>query len=92
MKFAKKLNLLFSFIFALSASFASIHEVEHIKHHDTSSCMVCVIKHNIGGSVEIKQVQNSLEFNAYSDFLTPKKLYTNHKPQTTSSRDPPLFS
>ncbi|ABB43334.1 hypothetical protein Suden_0053 [Sulfurimonas denitrificans DSM 1251] len=42
-----KLNILLSILFAIVTSFAAIHEVEHIVHNDSASCLVCTINHNL---------------------------------------------
>lgn len=42
-----KLNVLLSILFAIVTSFAAIHEVEHISHNDSSTCLVCTVNHNL---------------------------------------------
>ncbi|MCK9473306.1 hypothetical protein [Sulfurimonas sp.] len=42
-----KFNVLLSILFAIVTSFAAIHEVEHIEHNDSSSCLICTINSNL---------------------------------------------
>lgn len=91
MKIAK-LNILLSLLFAIVASFATIHQVEHIKHHDSSQCLVCVIKHNLSSADAIKSVEIVKKCNFRDDFTQNKKFIALLKPQTTSNKDPPASS
>ncbi|QFR42429.1 MULTISPECIES: hypothetical protein [Sulfurimonas] len=42
-----KLNILISLLFAVVTSFAAVHEVEHIQHNDSASCLICTVSQNL---------------------------------------------
>ena len=49
-----KFNILLSILFAIVTSFAAIHEVEHIEHNDSSTCLVCTVNHNLVSDDAVK--------------------------------------
>ncbi len=49
-----KFNVLLSILFAIVTSFAAIHEVEHIEHNDSSTCLVCTVNHNLVSDDAVK--------------------------------------
>jgi hypothetical protein len=62
-----KLNVLLSILFAIVTSFAAIHEVEHIKHNDASSCLVCTVNNNLVSA-------DTIEFEADVEILHFEKI------------------
>lgn len=87
-----KLNLLLSLLFFIAASFASIHEVEHIKHNDASSCFICTVSQNLVSA-------DAVEFAADIEIFHFEKILQNNptsysylKTATYQNRAPPKIS
>ncbi|PLY14939.1 hypothetical protein CVO_09225 [Sulfurimonas sp. CVO] len=87
-----KLHLILSLLFFIAASFASIHEVEHIKHHDDSSCFICTVSQNLVSA-------DAVEFAAEIEVFHFEKIIQNTllsylyiKTATYQNRAPPKIS
>ena len=87
-----RLNIFLSVIFAVVTSFAAIHEVKHITHDDSSTCLVCTVNNNLvsadavtlGCDVEIFRFEKILQNNPVS--------YTYKRIDQNRNRAPPKIS
>lgn len=87
-----KLNVLLSILFAIVTSFAAIHEVKHIEHNDSSTCLVCTVNHNLvsadavthAADVEISLLEKISQNNPIS--------YLHVKINSNQNRAPPKIS
>jgi len=87
-----KLNILLSILFAIVTSFAAIHEVEHIKHNDGSSCLICTVNHNLVSDDAITSVYDVelFHFGAIAHIAPISYIHTQAK--SNQSRAPPKLS
>ncbi len=88
-----KLKLLLSVLFIITTTLSAMHEIEHINHnHDTASCEVCIIKHNLLSCDVVTEFQE-IECFIYANIILKKTTSTiyihNHTNQT---RAPPFLS
>ena len=88
-----KLKFLFSLLFIIATTLSAIHEIEHINHnHDSNSCEVCIINHNLLSSDVIAEFQE-IECFIYANITLKKpisKFYTQK--HTNQNRAPPFLS
>lgn len=86
-----KLNVLLSILFAIVTSFAAIHEVKHIVHDDSTTCLVCTVNHNLvsadavthAADVEISHLEKISQNNPIS--------YLHVKINSNQNRAPPTI-
>jgi len=87
-----KFNVLLSILFAIVTSFAAIHEVEHIVHDDSSTCLVCTVNNNLVSDDALKLASDVevLHFEAIAHkapiSYVHTQTYSNH------NRAPPSIS
>lgn len=87
-----KLNVILSVLFAIFATFAAVHEVEHIKYNDGSTCMICVVKSNMA-SDDIIEPFVEIEPFGFDKILQKKEsFYLYAKLQQHYNKDPPFLS
>jgi len=87
-----KLKVLISILFIVATTFTAIHELEHIEHHDSSTCQVCIVDdHSV--SADIVDDFKELEI-LNSAKLIPTNVisYIHIKRYANSSRAPPKLS
>lgn len=87
-----KLNILLSILFAIVTSFTAIHEVEHIVHNDSSSCLICSINQNIVSDDAVASVHDVelFHFEAIPHVVAISYIHTQTK--SNQNRAPPKLS
>lgn len=91
MKFIK-FNIVLSALFVIFATFAAVHEVEHIKYNDGSTCMICVVKNNMACDDVIEPFFEAQPFHFDKIAQTKEVFCLNTKPNQNQNRDPPHIS
>lgn len=87
-----KLNVLLSILFAIVTSFATIHEVEHIQHNDSSSCLVCTVNNNLV-SADAVQFTADVEILQFQEIIQESSTsYSYRKINFNQNRAPPKIS
>ena len=87
-----KLRLLITSIFIISTIFIAMHEVEHINHHDTSSCQVCIVDdHSQSGDI-INVSDNENTIYTSFDTINYNSLAFDYKNNTNQNRAPSKIS
>jgi hypothetical protein len=87
-----KFNLLLSILFAIVTSFAAIHEVEHIQHNDSSSCLVCTVNNNLV-SADAVQFTADVEIFHFQEIIQESSTsYSYRKINFNQNRAPPKIS
>jgi len=87
-----KLRLLLSILFIIATSFTALHEIEHIKHHDSSSCQICIVDDHLTSADIVDEFKEiiTFSFEKISSLTTISNIYSkNHSYQT---RAPPFNS
>jgi len=87
-----KLRLILSILFIIATTFTALHEIEHVKNHNSSTCQICIVdNHSVSGDiiVDFKEVE-LLSFEQI--FLQTQILNFQTKQTTYKSRAPPLLS
>jgi hypothetical protein len=47
-----KLKVIISILFIIATTFTAIHEIEHVKQHDSSTCQVCIVDdHSVSADI-----------------------------------------
>ena len=87
-----KLNILLSILFAIVTSFAAIHEVEHIEHNDSSSCLVCTVNNNLVSADAVLHVADIDIFCFEEVIQNSDFLYLHVSIDSNKSRAPPKIS
>ncbi|MFA6196105.1 MAG: hypothetical protein WC656_05640 [Sulfurimonas sp.] len=88
-----KLKLILSLLFTIATIFSALHEVEHLKHHDSSTCQICIVDdHSVSADI-----LNNFKENIFVTFdaipLQKNQIQIPHaKKNTNHSNAPPLFS
>lgn len=87
-----KLNIFLSILFAIVTSFAAIHEVEHIKHNDSSSCLICTINSNLvsGDAIHLTSDIEIVHFEAIAH--NAPLSYLHIQTYSNQNRAPPTLS
>ena len=87
-----KLNVLLSILFLIVTSFAAIHEVEHIQHNDSSSCLVCTVNNNLV-SADAVQFTADIEILHFQEIVQDcSTSYSYKKINFNQNRAPPKIS
>jgi len=87
-----KLKLFISILFIIATSFTALHEIEHIKNHDSSSCQVCIVDDHLTSAdvidkfkeIDIFHFNEKISHNLVSHF--------KHKNHSYQTRAPPKNS
>lgn len=87
-----KLNLLLSLLFFVVTSFAAIHEVKHIEHNDSASCLVCTVNNNLVSADAVSAAKNVEIFHFDAIAMANTTSYNYRKTDFNQSRAPPLAS
>lgn len=87
-----KFNALLSILFAIVTSFAAIHEVEHIVHDDSTTCLVCTVNHNLVSPDAVKIVSD-IEIFHFENITQNNQITCLHiKTNSDQTRAPPRIS
>lgn len=87
-----KLNVLLSILFAIVTTFTAIHEVEHIAHDDSSSCLVCHVNNNLA-SADVIDKPEAIEIVRFEKIAQNYQISNLHvKNKSNLSRAPPSIS
>ncbi|MDO8453280.1 MAG: hypothetical protein Q7S59_01765 [Sulfurimonas sp.] len=87
-----KFRLILSVLFIIATTFTALHEIEHVKSHDSSTCQVCIVdNHSVSADVVVDFKEVEL-FSFKSIFLQTQILNSQAKQTTYKSRAPPLLS
>ncbi|MCF6339549.1 MAG: hypothetical protein L3J10_02195 [Sulfurimonas sp.] len=87
-----KLKMLLSILFLIVTTFSAIHEIEHIAHNDSSSCLICHVNDNLA----LDDIQD--KFKNIEIFYFEKNSYSNQvlslhiKKYTDQNQAPPSLS
>lgn len=87
-----KLNILLSILFAIVTSFSAIHEVEHIVHNDSASCLICTVNHNLVSDDAVLYVSNIELFHFEAIPSVTAISYTHTQAKSNQNRAPPKLS
>lgn len=87
-----KLNILLSILFAIVTSFAAIHEVEHIVHNDSGSCLICTVNHNLVSDDAVVAVSDVELFHFEVIPHTAPISYIHTQTKSNQNRAPPSLS
>lgn len=87
-----KLNILLSILFAIVTSFAVIHEVEHIVHDDSTTCLVCTVNHSLVSADAVKFVSDVEIFHFEAIVHKAPVSYLHIQTNSNQNRAPPLAS
>lgn len=87
-----KFNVLLSILFAIVTSFAAIHEVKHIQHNDSSTCLVCTVNHNLVSGDAIKFASDIEIFNFEAITHKAPVLHLHIETHSNQNRAPPSLS
>ncbi|MCX6075396.1 MAG: hypothetical protein NTW78_00750 [Campylobacterales bacterium] len=87
-----KLKLILSILFIIATTFTALHEIEHVKNHDSSTCQICIVdNHSVSADVVVDFKEVEL-FSFESIFLQTLILNSQTKQTTYKSRAPPQIS
>jgi hypothetical protein len=87
-----KFNVLLSILFAIVTSFAAIHEVEHIEHNDSSTCLVCTVNSNLVSADAVK-FASDVELLHFEKILQNAPVsYLHVRTYSNQNRAPPKIS
>ena len=87
-----KLRILLSIFFLIATTLSAFHELEHITHDDTSSCMVYHINDKLT-PIDIIDIEKDVELFHFEKILKNNQILNiqvNNK--SNPSRAPPLVS
>jgi len=87
-----KLNILLSILFAIVTSFAAIHEVEHIKHNDGATCLICSVNHNLVSDDAVVSANNVELFHFEAIAHRAPISYLHIETSSNQNRAPPKLS
>ncbi len=87
-----KFNVLLSILFAIVTSFTAIHEVEHIQHNDSSSCLICTLNHNLVSDDAIKFTSDVELFHFEEIFHKAPISHIHIETYSNQNRAPPVLS
>jgi hypothetical protein len=87
-----KFNLFLSMLFAIVTSFSAIHEVEHIQHNDSSSCLICTVNQNLVSDDAVKSVSDVELFHFEEIAHKAPISYLHIKTNSNQNRAPPSLS
>lgn len=87
-----KLNVFLSILFAIVTSFAAIHEVEHIEHNDSSTCLVCTVNHNLVSDDAVKFTSDVEIFHFEAIAHKAPLSYLHIETHSNQNRAPPSLS
>ncbi len=87
-----KFNVLLSILFAIVTSFAAIHEVEHIKHNDASTCLVCTVNSNLVSDDAVKFISDVEIFHFEAIAHKAPVSYLHIETPSNHNRAPPTLS
>ncbi len=87
-----KLKMLLSMLFLIVTTFSAVHEIEHIAHDDSSSCLVCHVNDNLVLADSIDKSKNIENF-YFKIFLSNAQVLNPHiKKYTNQNQAPPSLS
>lgn len=87
-----KLNVLLSILFAIVTSFAAIHEVEHISHNDSSTCLVCTVNNNLVSADAVTFIADIEVFHFEKILQNSSVSYLHVRTSSNQNRAPPKIS
>jgi len=87
-----KFNVLLSILFAIVTSFAAIHEVEHIQHSDSSTCLVCTVNNNLVSDDAVKLTSDVELFHFEAIAHKAPLSYIHIETSSNHNRAPPSIS
>ncbi len=87
-----RLRLILSIFFIIATTFTALHEIEHVKNHNSSTCQICIVDdHSVSADivVDFKEV----ELFSFESILLQTQILNSQAKQTTyKSRAPPQIS
>ncbi|OHE10843.1 MAG: hypothetical protein A2513_00705 [Sulfurimonas sp. RIFOXYD12_FULL_33_39] len=87
-----KLNVLLSILFAIVTSFAAVHEVKHITHDDSSTCLVCTVNNNLVSADAITFASDVEVFHFEKISQNNPVSYIHVRTYSNQNRAPPKIS
>jgi hypothetical protein len=87
-----KLRLLLSIFFIIATTFTALHEIEHVKNHDSSKCQICIVDdHSVSADIAVDFKEVVLF--SFEQISSQTQILNFQTKQTTyKSRAPPLLS
>lgn len=87
-----KLKLILSIFFLIATTLSAFHELEHITHDDTSSCVVFHINDKLT-PIDIIDIEKDIELFHFENILQNNQIFNTHvKNKSNPNRAPPLIS
>ncbi len=87
-----KLRVLISLFFIIATTFGAIHEVKHIEHGESTSCLVCHVSDNLVSADLIDNTQDIEIFHFKKVLENNSVLSSFIKKHSNQNRAPPLIS
>ncbi|MBW6488356.1 hypothetical protein [Sulfurimonas sp.] len=87
-----KFNVLLCILFAIVTSFTAIHEVKHIQHNDSSTCLICTVNNNLVSGDAVKLVSDVEIFHFENIAQNNQITYLYVKANSNQTRAPPSIS
>jgi hypothetical protein len=87
-----KLRLILSVFFIIATTFTALHEIEHVKNHNSSTCQVCIVDHHsVSGDIIVDF--KDIELFSFEQISPQIQILNFQTKQTTyKSRAPPQIS
>jgi len=88
-----KYRILLLLLFVIASFATALHEVEHLtKHHDTTSCQICIVDHQLLSGDIITLFKEPQEIHFGKVIVQTRKTRTNKTLFYYNTRAPPLVS
>jgi hypothetical protein len=88
-----KYRILLLLLFVIASFATASHEVEHIKkHHDATSCQICIVSHQLLCDDIIALFEEPQKIHFGKVVLQTRKIYTHKALFHCNNRAPPLLS
>jgi len=87
-----KLKLFISILFIIATTFTALHEIEHVKNHDSSTCQVCIVDDHLTSADLVDSFKEISTFNF--EKISSQNIVSNfnHKNHSYQTRAPPKDS
>ena len=87
-----KLRILLSIFFLIATTLSAFHELEHITHDDTSSCMVYHVNDKLT-PIDIIDIEKDVELFHFENITQHNQVLNPHvKNKSNPNRAPPITS
>jgi len=87
-----KLRLIISILFILATTFTALHEIEHVKNHDSFTCQICIVDDHTT-SADVVDTFEELVFFSFNKISSQHSVsYFNNKNHSYQTRAPPKIS